>query len=170
MGGAIVKSVSLDLSYNNRFFGASSKSVHTSTIRKSANKVYFTIGGDNWAFLDDNITDTKVTKVTYMFEQYSTTAALSYNGLYSAKFVKDNCNTFKDIPNKFSANDIVSADCKNGEIFLNGNPTPELGALGNDWEDFFLTPGLNQVGFSYSNFVAAEYAPKIKVRYREVFL
>lgn len=170
VGGAIVKRVSLDLSYNNRFFGASSKSVHTSTIRKSANKVYFTIGGDNWAFLDDNITDTKVTKVTYMFEQYSTTAALSYNGLYSAKFVKNNCNTFKDIPNKFSANDIVTADCKNGEIFLNGNPTPELGALGNDWEDFFLTPGLNQVGFSYSDFVTAEYAPKIKVRYREVFL
>jgi hypothetical protein len=106
----------------------------------------------------------------FMFEQYSTTEALTYNGLYWAKFVKNNCNTFKDVPNKFSANDIVTANCKNGEIYLNGVHSPELGALGNDWEDFCLNPGLNQIGFAYSDWVPDEYAPTVKVRYREVFL
>jgi hypothetical protein len=48
--------------------------------------------------------------------------------------------------------------------------TPSLGALGNDWEDFVLTPGLNQIGIAYSEWVEAEYAPTMKVRYREVFL
>ena len=90
--------------------------------------------------------------------------------MYYARFTKDNCETYKDIPNKFSANDIVEADCKNGEILLNGISTPSLGALGNDWEGFYLTPGLNQIGFAFSDWVDAAHAPSFKVRYREVFL
>jgi hypothetical protein len=43
-----------------------------------------------------------------------------------------------------------------------------LGALGNDWEDFVLTPGLNQIGIACSEWV--ENAPAMKVRYRDVFL
>ena len=76
----------------------------------------------------------------------------------------------RDIPNKFSADDVVEADCKNAEILLNGTPAPSLGALGNDWEDFYLTPGLNQIGIAYSEWVSAECAPQFKVKYREVFL
>jgi hypothetical protein len=95
---------------------------------------------------------------------------LSYNGLYWVKFAKNNCETYKDVPNKFSANDVLVADCKNGEILLNGIPSPALGALGNDWEGFCLEPGLNQIGISYSTWVSAGYAPTMKVRYREVFL
>ena len=121
-------------------------------------------------FTDESIAETKVTKITFMFERYGAQNILTYNGLFSAKFVKNNCNTYKDIPNKFSASDIVEADCSTGEIFLNKVSAPELGALGNDWEEFYLVPGLNQIGFSYSSWVAADYAPTIKVKYREVFL
>ena len=64
----------------------------------------------------------------------------------------------------------MEADCKEGEIYLNGISSPELCALGNDWEGFYLTPGLNQIGFSYSDWIEAGYEPTIKVRYREVFL
>lgn len=74
------------------------------------------------------------------------------------------------MPNKFSANDVVEANCRNGEIYLNGVLTPSLGALGNDWEGFYLKPGFNQIGFSYSDWVTADYAPSFKVKYREVFL
>ncbi|MFQ7473086.1 MAG: phage distal tail protein, partial [Anaerovoracaceae bacterium] len=116
------------------------------------------------------ISDMKVTQVTILFEQYSTVNALSYNGIYWIKFIKNNCNTWKNIPNKFSANDILEADCKEGEIYLNDIRTPQLGALGNDWEEFYLTPGLNQIGIGYSNWVTDEYAPEFKVRYREAFL
>ena len=84
--------------------------------------------------------------------------------------MKNNCNTIKDIPNKFSANDVVVADCRNAEITLNGIPSPSLGALGNKWEAFCLTPGLNQIGVAYSEWVAADHAPRFTVRYREVFL
>ena len=106
----------------------------------------------------------------FLFEQYSVKMPLSYNGLFKAKFIKNMCDTFNDIPNKFSANDVVEADCKSGDVYLIGSSMPELGALGNDWEGFYLTPGLNQFGFAYSDWIEDEYAPKLKVRYREVFL
>lgn len=111
----------------------------------------------------------KVASVTFMFEQYSATPAMDM-GLYSVKFRKHNCDTYKDVPNKFSANDVLEADCKSGDIFLNGIPRPDLGALGNNWEEFYLTPGLNQIGVAFSDWVDKDYAPTFKVRYREVFL
>ena len=116
----------------------------------------------------DNIGEVKANKVTFVFEQWSNLAALDSNGLYWAKFVKHNCDEYKDVPNKFGADDFLIADCKSGEIQLNGVLTPSLGALGNDWEEFYLTPGLNQLGFAYSDWV--KVAPVFKVRYREVFL
>ena len=45
-----------------------------------------------------------------------------------------------------------------------------LGALGNDWEDFYLKKGLNQIGFAFSEWTPSEYAPEFKIKYREVFL
>ena len=170
VNGSIVKTTSVDLSYNNKNFGSKESAVQTSTITKTGNKITFSIGGSKYTFTEDAVQNTKVTKVTFMLEQYSSSAALSYNGLYWVKFVKNNCNTMRDIPNKFSADDVLEADCKNAEILLNGISMPSLGALGNDWEDFYLTPGLNQIGIAYSEWLTQEYAPSIKVRYREVFL
>lgn len=168
VNGQKVHQVGIDLTYNNKYFGASANSVQASAITKSQNKVYFNIGGYSMHFVDDAIEGVKVTSVTFMFEQHSTTTALSYNGLFWAKFVKNHCDTYNDIPNKFSANDIVRADCGNGLVYLNNVLSPDLGALGNDWEEFYLTPGLNQIGFAYSNWCAEP--PAFKVKYREVYL
>ncbi len=170
LNGVIVFTGNVDLSYSNKYFGSVESAVQTSKILKSGSRVTFNIGGVTKSFMDEAIETVKVRKVTFMFEQFSSSKALSYNGLYWAKFVKNNCNTYKDVPNKFSANDVVTANCKNSEIHLNGVLSPELGALGNDWEEFYLSPGLNQVGYAFSDWVAPEYAPKVKLRYREVFL
>ena len=170
LNGVNVYTGTIDLSYNNKYFGSKESAVQTSKITKSGNKVTFSTGGITKTFKDDSITNTKAKKITFMFEQYSTSKALSYNGLYWVKFVKNNCNTYKDVPNKFGANDVLTADCKSGNIYLNGVLSPELGALGNDWEDFYLTQGLNQIGIAYSSWVSKAYAPLLKVRYREVFL
>lgn len=170
LDGEKVYGTTIDLSYNNAAFGSKENAVQTSTITKSGNKVTFTVGGNVRTFTSDKIAKSIVAKITFVFEKYSSSPVLSYNGLYWAKFVKNNCETYKDIPNKFSANDIVVADCKKGEIRLNGVLTPGLGALGNDWETFILTPGLNQIGVACSEWVPEEYKPTYKVRYREVFL
>jgi predicted phage tail component-like protein len=166
LNGAVAQDMTVDLSSNNKYF----KSSKSSTIKKSGNTITYDICGIKKTFKDDDIADVVVNEVTFTFMQYGTKTPLANNGLYWAKFVKNNCDTWKQIPNKFSANDIVEADCSEGEIYLNGSPTPELGALGNDWEEFYLTPGINQIGFAYSEWVEADYAPTFKLKYREVFI
>lgn len=161
---AIVEEFDLDISDDSFGYGKST------TITKMAGNITVNIAGVAKSYNDDAIAETMAKKVTFGVFQYGTYPTLQQNGLFSAKFVKSNCDTMKDIPNKFSANDVLTADCRNGEILLNGVSTPSLGALGNDWESFVLKPGLNQIGFAYSEWVPAEYAPTLKVRYREVYL
>lgn len=166
VNGSIAESFDVDLSNGNAYF----KDGKSSTITKVGQNVTFSIGGIKKSYKVDEIQNMLAKKVTFGIYQYGTKTTLEYNGLNSAKFVKNNCDTLKDIPNKFSANDVLTADCRNGEIRLNGVLSPSLGALGNDWETFVLTPGLNQIGFSWSEWVQPEYAPSLKIRYREVFL
>lgn len=164
--GTEKKKVDIDLSYNNKYFG----SIGTSSIDKSGSEIIFNIGGYKEVINDSEVNDVAVTQLTIAFEQYSSVNVLTHNGLTWIKFIQNNRDTWKDIPNKFTSNDIVEADCKNGEIYLNGNRMPALGALGNDWEHFYLKPGMNQIGFGYSSWVVDGYAPTMKIRYREVFL
>ena len=175
VNGKTAETISIDLSLNNKYFGNNNSAkgittVKTSTIKKVGKKIEFNIGGIKRTFNDSGIKDTAVTQITFLMGQHGTKPTLSYNGLYWAKFVKNNSDTWEDIPNKFSAYDVVTADCRSGEVFLNELLTPSLGALGNDWEDFYLSPGLNQIGFSYSSWVEDGYEPKFKIRYREVFI
>lgn len=170
VNGKTVYTTNVTLKYTNDFFGFNSSASGTTTIQKSGKTVTFNICGWKKTFTDNDVANKAAVKLVFAFEQCSSSAPMSHNGLYTAKFVKNNCDTWKDIPNKFSADDVVVADCKNAEVYLNGLLKPELGALGNDWEDFVLTPGLNQIGISYSDWVESGYAPNMKVRYREVFL
>ena len=166
VNGKSVYTGEIDLSYGNKYFG----NTGSSSITKTGAKVSFNIGGYTKVFTDSAIEDLAVTQLTICFEQYASINALTHNGLSQVKFVKHNRDTWQDIPNKFSAGDVLEADCGAGEIYLNGNRAPELGALGNDWETFCLVPGLNQIGVAYSSWVAAGYEPTFKVRYREAFL
>lgn len=170
VNGTQVYKGTIQLTYHHKRFGNQGYDVSTSTIIKSGKKVQFNVAGVKKSFTNADIAELRATKVTYAAEQYSSKPPLSYNGLYWVRFVKDKTTSQKDIPNKFTANDVVEADCKNGEIYLNGTRDSSLGALGNDWEHFYLTPGLNQIGVSFSDWVKEGYEPNFKVRYREVFL
>ncbi len=168
-----VHTMQIDLSFNNKYFGNNTiklTTVKTSTIIKTGKKVEFNIGGIKKTFKDSAIADTVVKEATFFMAQYGTRPVLTCNGLYWAKFVKNNCDTWEDIPNKFSEGDVLIVDCKDGQINLNNAVIPALGALGNDWEDFYLTPGLNQIGCSYSSWLSDAYAPIFRLRYREVFI
>ena len=179
--GSNGKSASLKFHVNNKVVATQTVNIdsasspfkleRTTTITKSTRTVKFNVCGIEKKFEEPAISPIKVTQIVFKFMQYGTTKPLAYNGLWWVKFVKNNCDTWKDIPNKFSANDVVEADCKNGEIRLNGELMPALGALGNDWETFYLQPGINQIGFSYSDWLTDEGTiPTFVVKYREVFL
>lgn len=168
--------ISIDLSYYNRFFGwtdtreGSTRPVptRTSCIQKKGSTVTFEIAGLKRSFTSPAIADMEVHHMTFYFGRYASTTPLSTNGVIWAKFIKDNCDTYADIPNKFSANDELLVDCESAKIYLNDIETPELGALGNDWDQFYLKPGYNQIGVAWSDWTQS--APEFKMKYREVFL
>lgn len=165
INGATAKTVTIDISDTSGKLNNT-----TSSIIKTGDTVQFNVGNKIYSFKDEDIATLAVTEITFIFAKHISAPALSKLGLSSVKFAKNNCTTWRDIPNKFSANDVVEADCKEGEIYLNGAPFPALGALGNDWEEFYLTPGLNQIGIAYSEWLQPPFVPRFKVKYREVFL
>lgn len=166
VAGEVKASQSVDVSSGNKYFQLSK----TTTITKSDGTVNFNVCGIKKSFYDSSIVSTISTVVVFKFLVFGSYSAVKYNGLWWAKMVKNNCDTWMDIPNKFSANDVLEADCNTGLIYLNGELAPSLGALGNDWEEFYLTPGFNQIGFAYSDWVSEDYKPLFSVRYREVYL
>lgn len=183
VNGKVMETIEIDMSYHNKYMGnnrAANKangitaiaSKKTSTITKSGKKVAFNICGisKTWTVSDETFNDLKATEITFTFAEHSTRPRLSFNGLFNAKFVKNKCETWKDVPNKFSAGDVLVAKCASGEILLNDLPSPELGALGNDWEEFCLTPGINRVSVAHTEKPSDVFAPTFKMKYREVFI
>lgn len=175
VNGSRVEEADIDLSYYNRYFGTNNtdegtKTVKSVTVTKTGSLIEFNAGGIQRSYVDSAISNTAVTKVQWTFMQYGTKAALSRCGLYSAKFVKHNCTTWKDVPNKFSAGDQLEADCSSAEVLLNDLFAPYLGAIGNDWETFYLLPGDNKIATFYSDWVPESNRPEFQIRYREAFL
>ena len=82
-------------------------------------------------------------------------------------FTRHDCETWEDVPNKFQPNDVVSVDCNSAKITYNGAECPDLGALGNSWEDFLIKPGANTIGAACSTFT--EVMPTLELTYREAF-
>lgn len=164
--------VQIDISWFNKYFGwtGSTRPVptRTSTIQKKGDTITFNIAGIKRSFTSPAVADMEVHHMTFWFGQYGTATPLYTNGLIYAKFIKDNCNTWQDIPNKFSANDVLMVDCESAQIYLNDIETPELGALGNDWDNFYLKPGTNQIGVAWSDWTTNN--PTFKIKYREAFL
>lgn len=156
----------VDIAYGNALFTESKQQY----IRKQGNLITFNCGGHNKSFRILEETPAIATHLSCSFMKYGEKTALDYNGLFWVKFIKDNCDVWRNIPNKFSAGDVVEAHCRDCKIYLNGVAAPELGAIGNNWEDFYLSPGLNQIGFACSEWLTGDYIPAVKVRYREVFL
>ena len=166
VNGKIAYTKDVDLTYKNATLGEGANVVVT----KSGSDISFAIGNDTQKFTDTSIKTITITEIAFIFEQYSASPSLTYNGLSWVKFVKDNCDTWENIPNKFGSNDILICDCRKGEILLNDVSTPKLGAIGNNWESFYLKPGINQIGISYSDWVESANAPTFKIKYREVFI
>lgn len=168
-----LEKMNIDLTTHNIYFGADdgdTKTVKTSIIKKEGDTISFNVGGIKKVYTVPDIAEMQAHEVTFALLKNGSFSALYRNGLFGAKFVKDNCTDFQEIPNKFTTGDVLTADCKTGEIFLNNAPTPEYGTLGNEWEEFCLKPGVNFIGTAYSDWVEDAYAPTFKMRYREVFL
>lgn len=169
----------LDASYGNKYFGAthkgtkvvkadvtnkgsgaSAKITSIATVPyaykgtfackvvKKGSTVSFTMGGKTLSSvkIPSNL---KAYYIQFGFFKISGYPAVDFSGIYKCKFVNNSCNTTIEYDNPFSSASLLVADTNDAEILLDGNKTPGLGALGNDWEDMKLTPGPNRIGASY---------------------
>lgn len=102
--------------------------------------------------------------------------ALNTNMVHSVVFRREAGVMFAEQPNVFTAGDIVQADCNDATVFLyrdgslGGHLEPQYGALGNNWESFMLTNGVNTIRATWSDWVNPDYKPQIEIEYNEVYI
>lgn len=107
---------------------------------------------------------------------FETTGNFHTNAIRSCAFIRKAGVPFAEIPNVFTAGDIVEADCNDANVCLyrsgsmDGHLEPEYGALGNDWEDFEITVGTNVIRAVWSDWVNENYKPIVKIIYNEVYI
>ena len=153
-----------DLTTENRITGHTGARVE---IKKFGPTVTFNFGGQTYEFADAEIANAEATEVSIFFVSTKGYAPIDTNGVYSVRFTSHSVDSYEDVPNKFAAGDVVTAECRSADITVNGLSQQGLGALGNDWEDFYLTPGENTVKCICSSWAAK---PDYEIRYREVWL
>lgn len=143
-----------------------------SRISKEAGVVTFKIGNlVSRTFKDSDITGVSATDV-YL----QTQGNFHTNAIRSVAFIAKVGVPFAEIPNVFTAGDIVEADCSDANVYLyrdgsvEGALTPQYGALGNDWEDFEIKAGENVIRAVWSDWVDENYKPTIELEYNEVYI
>lgn len=167
------------------------------TIKKTGGKFEFNVAGFTYTYTDNALANRVAGKISYYFGRWGNKPAFDRLGVYSCSFT-DNAVQYTvptttttenieyltniiEVVNTFGTNDVLIADCGAATVRLQsvssaevdkalGNERPDLGALGNDWEEFTLEKGENAITTMYSDWVADEYKPTFKLRYRERFL
>lgn len=195
--GAVKTWSSIDLSRYNKYFGyakGGKKANSGVTITKAGGKFTFNIGGLTFTFTAETLANVVPSKISFYFGKWKAEPVVDTMAIYSVTFddtaVKYTVPVTKtasnieyltrivDMENTFGTNDILIADCQNGTVWLNnvnaeetnGTERPDIGALGNDWEQFTLAKGENRIGTAYSEWVESAYKPTFKLRYRERYL
>jgi hypothetical protein len=143
-----------------------------SGISRDGSVVTFSVGNlPDRTFKSSDIENTAVYDV-----YFETTGTFHTNGVRSCAFIRKAGVPFSEIPNVFTAGDIVEADCNDANVYLyrsgsaEGHIEPQYGALGNDWEDFEIKVGSNTIKAVWSDWVNANYKPTIKIIYNEVYI
>lgn len=140
-------------------------------IRKEGGKITFYWWGSYPSYTFPSLANSKCTKIQISFSQYGSRGLgnnyITRNYIRKIDFTKMNVKMWRDDPNKFSKDDYLLIDTSNAQITHKGLNQPDLGVIGNQWEDFYLAPGKNQIKCNYSKWAQT---PEFELTYREVFL
>ena len=96
---------------------------------------------------------------------YNPLREMYFRGFAAEKY---NATEIDDIPNVFMNGDVLEVDTGSGNVRLNGILRNDLGAIGNEWDDFYLVPGaINVIKIAKSGWATQ---PTCKLRYRKVYV
>jgi len=161
------KKITWNAAANNKWFGQ--EGYGECVIRKDGDK--FTFSVYNEATFETRVAGTEdyeVTEVSFFFNKKKDIPAVTLCAVDSVIFNSYSVADWKDVPNKFKTGDVIACNCASGTIAVNDVAQYGLGALGNDWETFCLTPGVNSIKCLYSDWAAT--APTFTLTYRKVYL
>ena len=164
INGEIIQSGSTTTRHDNPWSGISCSEP---SIQKSGKEIIFRVAGQTYSFKNDAYEDLEATEITIYVAAHGTAAESDHAGFFYVHFRKDAVDVTEDIPNALMPCDIVELDTEAGTITVNGTEAPDLGAIGNEWEDFVLVPGLNTIVCAASTWVNDD---TYTMRYREVYL
>ena len=164
VGNNIMKSINYKCNAQSTISG--SKTANPK-IEKAGGDFRFTLGGKVYEYSDDTLADAEAIEVCLFVGQYAANTSMIRNTLIGVKFYAYNVEGWSDLPNQFSEGDMVTMDCSAGNILVDDEAIPGLGALGNEWEGFRLMPGSNRISCYYSDWGER---PDITLRYREVYV
>ena len=143
-----------------------------SGISRDGAVVTFSVGElPDRTFKDSDIATKPCTSISI-----ESTGTFDTNAVRSVALIQKAGVPFAEIPNVFTAGDIVEADCNSANVFLyrkgsmTGHLEPQYGALGNDWEDFEIKVGQNAIRAVWSDWVNTNYKPVIKIIFNEVYI
>ena len=161
------KAIPWNAAKGNKWFDQDGSDCHCS-IRKEGNKFTFSIHGE--APFETKVAGTEdyeVTEISLFFNKKKGIPAVTKCAVRSVFFDSYSVENWWDVPNKFKAGDEITCQTADGLIMVNDIPEDGLGALGNDWEEFTLKPGVNTIKCLYSDWAEK---PAFKMLYTKVYL
>lgn len=143
-----------DLTWNRGVLGNKNGFVSCGITKDSSGKITFRLGnlfsGKSKTFTADSIKDKRAFKVVFGFYRYAAQPAFDWNGINRVMLKKLYGGAAALEKEPFSATQTLIVDSAENTVTLDGVPRPELGALGNDWEQMCLTPGVNEITTAFS--------------------
>lgn len=146
--------------------------IGTTTITKEGGKLTISCGGKTLTSSPAAFAEKEGMQVVFGFCKTGTKTAMSSNYVTKCVFERTNCTYRKEIENTFQPGMVVTADCKCASIKVGEEAAQSLGALGNDWEEFYLEQGLNVIQADFTGWNGSETPkePVFEISYRERFL
>ena len=141
-------------------------------IRKEGDKVTYYWFGSYKPYTEPAVKDMVCTKIQIAFTQYygrdidPNSQYVTRNCLRDLIFQKMNVEKWKDVPNRYSAGDVITIDGETTKIYRNGMNITRDEVAGCTY--FSAPPGETVVEFQVSDFCTP--APTIEASIREVFL
>ena len=143
-------------------------------IAKRKSQLTFRVGeNESFSFKDPELSETEAKEISISFARWGTEDVADMN-LYHVRFISTSVEGLAPGSAVEAAGilgarkDTIIANCASGVIQRNGSERPDVGDIKNDWENFALAPGKNDIQCRYSSW--AEAAPEYKIKFREVFL
>ena len=164
VNGQIVEKGYTTVRHDNPYTGVDTGEL---VIFKSGSEIRFYFGDERRSFKSSAYTNLEALEVTLYGAVHGSKTKILQNAFFNVKFRKDLVTYDYDVPNKFTADDVLEVHTSTGAIVVNGTVEPDLGAVGNEWEDFVLWPGVNNIICAASDWVDTD---SYTLRYREVYL